>query len=107
MTIESKEKFTPGPWTLKHISGSNFAVQQFEIRGVFAGNPHVNPIFNKNTSAIDGTTIFVSPEDAYLISAAPEMYEMLIATLNMVEGDGRPPNWDMIREVLKKARGEK
>lgn len=43
-------KHTPGPWVLKHISGSNFAVQRFEIRSG-AGLPI--PVFNKDTSAID------------------------------------------------------
>lgn len=68
----SKASHTQGEWQLKHISGSNFAVQCFDIRadGVF-------PIFNKDTSCIDGATICVSPEDARLIAAAPELLEAL------------------------------
>lgn len=68
---------TPGPWTAKHIAGSNFAVQEFSIRGAFDETPHVYPIFNKDRSAIDGTTVFCSPEDARLIAAAPELLEAL------------------------------
>src|SRR5262249_46777947 len=64
---------TKGPWTLTHISGDNFAVQEFEIRGVFFGKPNVSSIFNKNTSAIDGRSVFCSPQDARLINAAPAL----------------------------------
>ncbi|WDG79181.1 hypothetical protein PUP68_11860 [Pseudomonas chlororaphis] len=67
-------KHTPGPWVAKHISGSNFAVQRFEIRSG-AGLP--TPIFNKDTSAIDCTTACLSPHDANLIAAAPELLESL------------------------------
>jgi len=69
--------YTKGPWTLTHISGSNFAVQTFEIRGSFGGEPNVYPIFNKNTSAIDGGLIHASPENARLIAAAPDLLEAL------------------------------
>lgn len=64
---------TPGPWTLTHCSGTNFAVQTFEIRGMFCDSPNVSPIFNKSTNAIDGTLIHASPEDARLIAAAPDL----------------------------------
>lgn len=67
-------KHTPGPWVLKHISGSNFAVQRFEIRSG-SGMPH--PIFNKDTNAIDGTSVCMSPQDACLIAAAPDLLEAL------------------------------
>ncbi len=62
------ETHTRGPWTLTHVHGRNFAVQCFEIRGA-----NVSPIFNKDTSAINGARIFCSPEDARLIAAAPEL----------------------------------
>lgn len=69
---------TPGPWTLTHIQGSNFAVQEFKIRGMFGNTPNVYPIFNRDSSAIDGATVHCSPEDARLIAAAPELLEALI-----------------------------
>jgi hypothetical protein len=72
---------TPGPWTLVHKGGSNFAVQRFEIRGMFVGRPNTAPIFNKDTSAIDGTTICCSPENARLIAAAPD----LLAALKLLD----------------------
>lgn len=67
--------YTKGPWTLKHVNGSNFANQRFEIRGMLGERPGGLPIFNKDTSAIDGTTICCSPADAALITAAPELLE--------------------------------
>lgn len=68
-------KHTPGPWTLKHVSGSNFENQRFEIRGMFGDRPATYPIFNKDTSALDGATVCCSPSDARLIAAAPELLE--------------------------------
>jgi hypothetical protein len=63
-------KHTPGPWVLRHISDSNFAVQRFEIR---SGSSMPHPIFNKDTSTIDGASVFMSPEDAKLVHAAPDL----------------------------------
>lgn len=68
---------TRGPWTLKHVQGNNFAVQEFEIRGMFGDSPGVAPIFNKDISAIDGTTFCASPQDAKLIAASPDMAAIL------------------------------
>lgn len=72
-------KHTPGPWVLKHIAGSNFAVQRFEIR---SGSGMPNPIFNKDTSAIDGTTVCMSPQDANLIAAAPDLLSVLAEVMS-------------------------
>jgi hypothetical protein len=44
--------------------------------------------------------------NARLITAAPELYAAVMAALNMVDGDGTPPDWDMLRAAAKKARGE-
>ena len=76
-SADSKTAHTPGPWTLTHVSGSNFAVQEFMVRGMFAGEPNVYPIFNRDASAVNGSSVFVSPENAALIAAAPN----LLATL--------------------------
>src|SRR5690606_22897853 len=84
---QDKFKHTPGPWTLKHVGGSNFAVQRFEIRGVGLGRTNIAPIFNKDTSAIDGTTICCSPQDALLISSAPELLQELIEIAEYPEND--------------------
>lgn len=81
----SQVKHTPGPWSLKHVSGSNFAVQRFEIRGVFLGHEGKAVVFNKDTSAIDGTTVCCSPGDARLIAAAPELLEALQDLLQVME----------------------
>lgn len=73
-------KHTKGPWTLKHVSGSNFANQRFEIRGMFGDRPAAYPIFNMDTSALAGATVCCSPGDAALIAAAPELLEALEAS---------------------------
>lgn len=74
-------RHTKGPWTATHISGNNFAVQEFNIRGMFGPSPNVSPIFNRDTSAIDGVHVFVSPEDGRLIAAAPDLLATLKALL--------------------------
>jgi hypothetical protein len=74
-------KHTATPWTLTHIGGSNFAVQEFEIRGMFGDKPNVRPIFNKDRSAIDGATIFCSPEDAAFIVRACNAHDELVKAL--------------------------
>lgn len=79
---------TRGPWTLTHKRGSNFAVQEWEIRGMFADRPNISPIFNRNISAIEGTTFCASPEDARLIAAAPELLAALTRLI------GTPKYWD-------------
>lgn len=85
-------KHTPGPWTLKHVSGSNFANQRFEIRGMFGDHPAAYPIFNIDTSALAGATVCCSPDDARLITAAPELLGALRAIVKQ---------WDYIYPHLK------
>jgi hypothetical protein len=70
-------KHTKEPWTLTHVRGNNFAVQEFDIRGMFGDAPNVYPIFNKNTSAIDDATVFCSPENAARIVACVNAMEGL------------------------------
>lgn len=74
-------KYTPGPWTVTHVAGQNFAIQQFRIRGMLGDSPNVYPIFSKDRSALDGADVFCSPENARLIAAAPELLEACIAFL--------------------------
>jgi hypothetical protein len=90
-------KHTPGPWTLKHVQGSNFAVQEFDIRGVFAGHAGVAPIFNRSRHAIDGATIYTSPEDARLIATAPDFYS---AALKFKEHQAAFDNGDDVAAML-------
>ncbi len=98
---------TPGPWTLTHIAGSNFAVQRYDVRGMLGDSPNVYPIFNRDLSAIDGTTICVSPENARLIAAAPDLLAAL-AELEAALFDGLcnsgVPDFDP--ERLERARIE-
>ena len=93
-------KHTPGPWTLTHKQGSNFAVQEFEIRGMFDDKPNIMPVFNKNQFAIDGARIYVSPEDARLIAAAPDLLDScnaLLGLLQLIEKRCDPELQEIIR----------
>lgn len=39
------------------------------------------------------------------VNAHNELIEAVEAALNMVDGDGMPPNWDWLRSVVSKAKG--
>jgi len=105
--------FASSPWTLTHVSGSNFASQEFELRGMFGSTPNVYPIFHKSTEAIDGATICVSPKHAHLIAAAPELLEKLSEAVELLEIDDDANTvgtdaWVWLkqaRELLAKAEG--
>jgi len=75
----SKDAHTPTPWTLTHIEGTNFAVQEFDIRGMFGDSPNVYPIFQKDRSAIDGTYVCLHPADAAFIVKAVNSHDTLTA----------------------------
>lgn len=94
--------FTPGPWSAKHIAGNNFAVQCFDIRGMFGDKPHVYPIFNRDESAIDGGYVYTSPANARLIAAAPELYEALrqLASNAEIAKAYLQPDADLISSAL-------
>lgn len=104
---------TPGPWTVTHVAGSNFAVQEFKIRGMFGPTPDTYPIFNKDCFAIDGGSVFCSPQDARLIAAAPDLLEALRAvrlqtsdwTNEEVRDLGLETTLRMVRDALEKAEG--
>lgn len=112
--MDGSATHTPGPWTLTHRGGSNFAVQTFEIRGMFGESPNIYPIFNKNTSGIDGALVHISPENARLIAAAPELLDALegllvfaeAAETKMLVGDeGCLWPTEIARAAIAKARG--
>jgi hypothetical protein len=103
-----ESKHTATPWTLTHVSGSNFAVQEFEIRGMFGDKPNVSPIFNKNRLAIDSATIFCSPQDAELIVRACNVHDDLVKALKGLirAGHALSPSsheWNAAHEALAKA----
>lgn len=101
--------YTQGPWTAKHVTGNNFAVQEFRIRSDFT------PIFNKDRHAIDGANVFCSPEDAKLIAAAPDLLEALqdlfgASMVHCMMGDGKDDQIEAIakaRAAVAKATGER
>ena len=93
-------KFTPGPWHATHtdpaegydcwwITADPMKNGEKEVATVNCGYPHAKHEAN-----------------AHLIAAAPDLYEWLERCLAMVEHGEGPPNWDGIRAVLAKARGE-
>lgn len=100
--LVSDAKHTPGPWTLTHRGGSNFAVQAFEIRGMFGDSQNTYPIFNCDTHEVNGAEICVSPEDARLIAAAPEMKVLLAEVAEY----GVPRFNARIRQLLARIDGE-
>ena len=87
-------KHTPGPWEVK------FEFNVMDCRG-------------RNIAACGGFMTNVNSEDVHaekianarLVSAAPDMYEVLTS----IENDtGQVPEWlwDKIQQALQKARGE-
>lgn len=104
---------TPGPWTAKHVGGSNFAVQEFEIRGSLSAGKCVYPIFNQRRGEVLGSTVFVSPQDARLIAAAPDLLAALKALFHehdqTYDGEGMSIElfkaWEMTRAAIAKAEG--
>jgi hypothetical protein len=46
-------------------------------------------------------------EEVTAVNAFEPMKEALQSALNMVDGDGTPPDWDQLRAVLRLAEGEK
>jgi len=85
----SDKKFTKGEWVIKEAIA------------------HKNQIKIKDKKGKQGKIIgnIRTREDAHLIAAAPDMYDML----HSIENDANqiPPFlWDKIQSVLAKARGE-
>jgi hypothetical protein len=77
----SNDAHTATPWTLTHIEGTNFAIQEFDIRGMFGDSPNLYPIFQKDRSAIDGTYVCLHPADAAFIVKAVNSHDTLTALL--------------------------
>jgi hypothetical protein len=101
----SEGNHTAGPWTLTHVAGQNFAVQEFEFRGMFGDYANVRPIFNKDRYALDGRTVFCSPEDAKLIAAAPDMLQGLRDARALLVHAECPVEW--LDAIIAKATPEK
>lgn len=85
--------YTPGPWKIR--------------RSPWHSKKHRYVQIGKEENY---TTCELLPEDARLISAAPDLYEALKEIVDAADGDG----WDQLdatftraRAALKKARGER
>lgn len=92
----SKAEFTPGPWSASYDTepSTRHGLPFWEITG---GSGFWRDGFCINN--------IMRRDDAYLIAAAPEMYDLLAS----IENDaGQVPQWlwDRIQTTLAKARGE-
>lgn len=104
-------------WIVRHISGANVHVQEFDIRVDWDGRP-VYPVFNRSNFGIEGATVHCSPRHALLIGAAPELLAMVrrYASECAECGDGHSDDFDPdgsecpecadIRALIRKAEGK-
>ena len=95
---------TPGPWEVKTLEPHSLGVE-------WISSPHGDRIAECHRLAKPSSYGFcVRPElveiaaNARLIAAAPDLLAVAEAALDMVDGDGSPPNWNWIREVVAKAK---
>ena len=99
-TMSDQQKHTRGPWS---IGGRNIIIGHtpllVEIATVNDGGLDLDDSDNEAAAA-------VVTANARLIAAAPDLLAACEAALRMVEGDGLPPNWDLLRTAIRKAKGE-
>lgn len=103
--LSSKEavpEFTPGPWELRVPSQGAWGVSALRgtVNIVMEGGPSPD-----DESGVFGATLNEAHANARLIAAAPDLYKAVLCALNMVDGDGIPPDWDALRRVVAKAEG--
>ena len=88
------ERWTPGPWFVRGFHIWQELHRDKTSRGRIA----------------DATLVWRGSEEtdanAHLIAAAPDLYEALERCLQMITTPNGPPDWDWVRSVLAKARGE-
>jgi len=106
----SKEKFTPGPWRVRKIA--EFDIYKNASLFVLANDDGIIKMGKDAKEVASMPNLHHYPDEvktiyanAYLIAAAPEMYELLdrlkdtLASVPLLQSE--------IENVLKKARGEK
>ena len=101
MAISTRVEHTPGPWKIGAHVHDPWTVYVEQSDGE---EPGICTTDGSAFTPIDSEDEQIA--NARLIAAAPEMLAALKACLNMVNGDGQPPNWDWIREVVAKAEGQ-
>jgi hypothetical protein len=98
MTTDDKPKFTPGPWEVQDTREIPYEPYDWQVT-------HGDLI----VAHIGNTYLEEEESNAALIAAAPEMYQMLQAILDMVDAYGhitlRDNAANDIRGLLAKARG--
>lgn len=106
----SEAKFTPGPWTLTQTKHQTILSDW----DVFAGSDKISLFPYKRYYSEDGLhSSFVTDHEkmanAHLISAAPDLYELLAAADMLIiwESMGFTNEFaDRVEAALAKARGE-
>lgn len=95
---------TPTPWGVMHDGPAGDGMPWVAFReaapGLTIGSPH-------NTELICRVSGYLQPVEANAahivrcVNNFDEAREWIRAALNMVDGDGTPPNWDGMRAFLK------
>jgi hypothetical protein len=97
----NKPQWTQGDWVALSASGKTADPLMIVASA---------PCWVKGSKLIASGFSMTEPDataNLQLIAAAPDLYAAVEAALNMVDGDGAPPRWDILRAALAKARGEK
>jgi hypothetical protein len=101
-TMESKNKFTPGPWYI--------VAYETEDSSAITTTPDVDPCSREHEVLGSSEWLFVEPADLRLMAAAPDLYEALEdLLLNYKENKGKGLGIGPImkaKTALAKARGE-
>lgn len=100
----NKNKFTPGPWTIEYTIREKYHLGQLRK----ADSSHIVVGANLPLAELHLGNVNAN---AYLIAAAPEMYDEIESALTEIENFGenlheRLACVENLRAVLAKARGE-
>ena len=98
-------KWTPGPWRVEF--GTTLVWGATSDETAYMKWPVAKAELAQPWQKRGRPTYDEAIANACLIAAAPALYAWLERCLAMVEHGEGPPNWDGIRAVLAKARGDK
>jgi hypothetical protein len=104
----NKSAHTPGPWSFCTVDyGSMTGAAAGYVRGdkypfdaIWSEGVNRPVCVAQDASSYMASFDFPNEADARLIAAAPDLLACVEAALNMVDGDGTPPDWDYLRSVL-------
>jgi hypothetical protein len=100
----SETKWTPGPWEPQRAAYLSDGGRDFGIRADVAGE---NVVVAETFERVGERIRAPASANAYLIAAAPELYEALeqITIRWMDPGSITVEHWQAARDALAKARG--